>query len=257
MGTATILLTPVALGIGMLLLMELGRRWGRHAAASYWDDFSKTREACRPVDAAVFALFGLLLAFTFGRAAMRFNERLDMIIEEVNAIGTAWQDIDLLPAAGQPPVRANMRRYLDARLAVYAALPDVEAARVAVDTVDQEAGRLWRSAIAAYGDKEPHVSFVEAFSSMFGVGTKRTLAMEMHVPSMIVALLFVIALGSALLIGLEMARAPRRSPLTMVSFVGAVAITVWVILDIEYPRFGLLRIDQHDHSLHELRAKMG
>ena len=42
-----------------------------------------------------------------------------LVGETTNAAGTAWQRIDMLPPALQPPVRDGMRRYLDALIAEY------------------------------------------------------------------------------------------------------------------------------------------
>ena len=50
-----------------------------------------------PVEGAVFALFGLLVAFSFSGAAERFDVRRQLIVEEANAIGTAYLRIDLTP----------------------------------------------------------------------------------------------------------------------------------------------------------------
>ena len=63
----------------------------------------------------MFALLGLLLAFTFSGAADRFDHRRSLIVEESNAIATAYSRIDLLPQAAQPKLRAEFRRYVEAR----------------------------------------------------------------------------------------------------------------------------------------------
>jgi hypothetical protein len=42
----------------------------------------------------------------------------------------------------------------------------------------------------------------------------------------------------------------------MIGFAAVMAITVYVILDIEYPRRGLIRVDRFDHALVDLRASM-
>ena len=42
----------------------------------------------------------------------------------------------------------------------------------------------------------------------------------------------------------------------MLAFAGIIAITVYVILDIEYPRAGLIRLDAFDQGLVELRESM-
>src|SRR5215218_3538314 len=107
----------------MLGLLEVGRRFGERR-------FARDAEHSRSggvMDGSVFGLLGLLLAFTFSGAASRFDDRRNLIVDEANAIGTAWLRIDLLPPSTQPAIRDGFRRYLDARLAAYRSLPDGEA----------------------------------------------------------------------------------------------------------------------------------
>jgi hypothetical protein len=42
----------------------------------------------------------------------------------------------------------------------------------------------------------------------------------------------------------------------MLCFAAAMAVTVYVILDLEYPRFGLIRVDAFDQALVDLRESM-
>ena len=50
------------------------------------------------MEGVIFGLLSLLIAFTFSGAASRFERRRDLIVQEANAIGTAYLRIDLLPA---------------------------------------------------------------------------------------------------------------------------------------------------------------
>ncbi len=59
------------------------------------------------VEGAVFGLVGLLIAFTFSGAGTRFDTRRQLVVEETNAIGTAYLRLDLLPAALQPALRVR------------------------------------------------------------------------------------------------------------------------------------------------------
>jgi hypothetical protein len=57
----------------------------------------------------------LLLASIHERAgrpfgAVRFDQRRDQIVTEANAIGTAYQRLDLLPADAQPELRGLHRQ---------------------------------------------------------------------------------------------------------------------------------------------------
>jgi hypothetical protein len=112
-------LLAVGLFASLLACLEIGRRIGVRRAAQ---EGEAARAGAGVVEGAVFALLGLLIAFTFSGAASRFDHRRTLIVEEANAIGTAYLRLDLLPAAAQEELRESFRRYVDARLAVYRAV---------------------------------------------------------------------------------------------------------------------------------------
>src|SRR5512143_443438 len=92
--------------VGMILLLELGRRLGRRRQGKHEEG---ARAGLGAVEGAVFALLGLLIAFTFSGAASRFDARRELIVREANAIGTAWLRLSLLPADAQPGLRVLFR----------------------------------------------------------------------------------------------------------------------------------------------------
>src|ERR1700727_2386478 len=75
------------------------------------------------VEGAVFALFGLLLAFTFSGAVARYDAHRELVTEEHNHIETGYLRLDLLPPQDQPPVRQLFRDYVDSRLHLYDGAP--------------------------------------------------------------------------------------------------------------------------------------
>jgi hypothetical protein len=91
---------------------------------------------------------------------------------------------------------------------------------------------------------------------MIDITTTRTMAMQMHPPTVIFAMLFGLALASSLLVGYGMAGSKRRNWLHTLCLAFAMAVSVYVILDIEYPRLGFIRLDAFDRTLMELRESM-
>ena len=78
----------------------------------------------------------------------------------------------------------------------------------------------------------------------------------MHPPAVIFGLLGVLALACALLAGFSMGSEPARSPLHVVGFAAILALTIYVTVDLEYPRLGLIRVDSFDRVLTDVRATM-
>src|SRR5262245_46785594 len=105
----------------MVACLEAGYRAGRRRLRI---DAAAAHEGLGSIEAATFALLGLLLGFAFSNALGRFDARRAMIVDEANAIGTAYLRLDLVPADDQPALRHLFRAYLDARIGVYASPAD-------------------------------------------------------------------------------------------------------------------------------------
>src|SRR5437899_11343800 len=99
--------------------------------------------------AGVFGLLELLISFTFSGAASRFDARRQMVIQETNNIGTAYLHLDLLPTEAQAPLREYFRRYVDARIAIYGKLLDIDAAKEELVKANSLQREIWRQALAA------------------------------------------------------------------------------------------------------------
>jgi len=93
------LLYALLLFFGMLILLEAGRRLGVRRRKGEPGSLGT-------VEGAVFALFGLMVAFTFSGAATRFNEKRMLIAEEVNAIEIACLRLHLVPQEAQSALQS-------------------------------------------------------------------------------------------------------------------------------------------------------
>jgi len=243
--------------VGMLLMMEIGRRAGLRRLAR---DPDKGMAGLDPIAGAVFALFGLLIAFTFSGGASRLDSRRQLIAEEANDIGTAYLRLDLLPANAQPALRVLFRDYVDSRLAVYRKLPDIDAAKIELARSGALQREIWTRALAGTHEPGAHIDaaklLLPSVNSMIDITTTRTMAARIHPPAIIYGLLFAVGLGCSLLAGYRMAENKYRSWIHILGFTVIIGISVYVILDIEYPHVGLIRLDVYEQLLVELRDGM-
>jgi hypothetical protein len=250
-------LVVISLFTIMLVLMEIGRRVGMRRKKL---DATGANAGLSTIDGAVFGLMGLLVAFTFSGAAGRFDTRRQSIGQEANDIGTAYLRIDLLPVPEQAILRDDFRNYVDARLAYFKNLPsDGMAAKTALDQSIALQGKIWFESVAACDKANSSATTVLLLSSlneMIDIATTRAVALEMHPPIVVFWGLGVLVLASSLLAGYGMAEAKARGLLHMLVYSAILAIAVYVILDMEYPRVGLIRIDAADHILMDLRSSM-
>jgi hypothetical protein len=247
----------IALFFGIIAFLMLGRRVGKRAIARHGGAGLPNISS---LEAAIFALLGLLIAFTFSGALSRFDVRRGQAVDEANAIGTAYLRIALLPEAAQPAMRETFRNYVDSRIATYRMLPDVEAARAELAHSQQLQNEIWAQAVAAVGLPEArpgtNLLVLPALNQMFDITTVRVVATQLHPPVIVYAMLIALALGSALLAGYQTAGEKGYDWIHKIGFAAIVAFTVYVILDIEYPRLGFVRLDAIDQVLVNVRAGM-
>ena len=253
----SVLLITLGLFLGMLLFLEIGRR---SSIRRMEEDAGTAGEGVGAVDGAVFALLGLLIAFTFSGASARFDTRRQLIVEETNDIGTAYLRLDLLPANAQPVLRESFRRYLDARIEIYRKLPDIAAAKQQLAKAIELETQIWRQAVAASQAKgappAAPILLLPALNAMIDITTTQVMETQMHPPIVVFAMLFGLALAASLLAGYGMTGGKVRSRFHMLGFALVMAVAVYVILDIEYPRLGLIRVDAFDQALVDLRESM-
>ncbi len=249
-------ITLVGLFLGMIIFLEIGRRLRQRLLSQ---DIEKVSGALSVVEGALFGLMGLVIAFTFSGAASRFDERRHLIVEEANDIGTAYLRLDVLAKESQPQIREMMRRYVDARIQTYRVLPDYDAALVQIAKANEIQREIWNHAVGATSEAtNPQAAMIllPALNEMFDIANTRFWAGQIHPPPLIFGLLGVLALVCALLAGYGMAGRTTRSWIHIVAFAIILTLTVYVIVDMEYPRMGFIRVDSFDQALVDVRAAM-
>lgn len=224
-----------------LLVIEGGYRLGR------WRRERTDQEKEAPVGTAVaaaLALLAFLIAFTFGMAASRFEARRSVLLDEVNAIGTAYLRAGLLPEPHRTSVRRLLREYVGIRLA-------------AVEQGSIEAGarhseeihlRLW-SEVVAVAEHDPRSIpiglFIESINDLIDLHTLRlTAASRSRIPITIWTALFSVAAVTFAAMGYYGGLTRTRRSLASLAVVLPFAITIWLIADLDRPGGGLLRVSQ-------------
>lgn len=249
-------LLTVGLFLGMLAMMALGHRLRQRTLAGEADT---VHSRLTGVEAAIFGLMGLMVAFTFSGAADRYELRRQLVVEETNAIRTAYLRLDLLPAHTQPALRDRFHRYVEARLAIFRALPDIEAAyeQIAVAAALQK--EIWTGILAALKEasSQSTIMMIPALNQMIDITSTRTSAVFAHTPKLVFVVLLIIGLVCSLLAGYVSADTkPLKYRLPLVGFAAVWSLTIYLIFDLDYPRFGIIRLDFADQAFIDLLAGM-
>jgi hypothetical protein len=241
--------------VGLVLLcIEFGRRIRLRQGEA------KASSGLGVIDGAVFGLMCLLIAFSFSGAEARFEGRRQLIVQETNAIGTAYLRVDLLPAAAQPQLRDDFRAYVDARIAFYRTLNThpVEATGY-LKLSNGLQSKIWAESVAAGQQvSSPAVLslVISSLNDMIDITTTRYVALHTHPPLPIYGALVILALASSLIAGYGMGDIRSRPWLHTLVYAAALSVTVYTILDLEFPRVGVIRVDRYDQTLIDQRTSM-
>ena len=250
-------LITLGLLLGILLFLEIGRRIGVYRLNRDEEGLAKGGGAA---EGAIFALLGLLIAFTFSGAASRFEERRHLITEETNNIGTAYLRIDLLPNDAQTEMRELFKHYLDSRIAIFNSAENKPILFEKIKESEQLQQKIWSTAIrdVKRTDAIPSAAmlFLPALNAMIDITTTRLTATRNHPPIIIFGLLISLSFISALLVGYSVSENEDRDWLHPLVFASIMTLTIYVIIDLEYPRLGLIRISDADQVLIDLRNSM-
>lgn len=209
-------------------------------------------------ETAVFSILGLFLAFAFSGAAERFESRRTMVVSEVNAIGTAWMRLDLLPQ-GKGVIRKLVIDYVDLRIETYRHVADEGAAWATNAKAVALQNRIWSEVIAAAPAPDPtsaRVVLLPALNDMFDIAATRTEATRQHPPVVVFIMLVLLALIGAVYAGYSLSGRKHATWFHIVGFPAVLTLVLFVIVDLEFPRLGFIRVDAADQALTELRQSL-
>ncbi len=130
----------VILVAGMLLGFEVAYRAGRRWQA---DTKDAGRDVFVAVKVSILGLLALLLAFAFGMAADRYADRQRLVTDEADTLHRVMLYGSLLPEPERAQYRSLLRQFVDARLAFFNALQNLDAVKEAVNRTEKLHGDLW------------------------------------------------------------------------------------------------------------------
>lgn len=243
--------------LGIFILMIISARITFLVSMHMSKKFHKVSSGT--IDAAVFGLLGLLVAFTFAGAHSRFESRRVLIANEANAIGTAFLRLDLLPSEPRSTMQKKFIEYIESRINFFPMLANREEALNELNRTQKIQEEIWFMAItetANTRDTSVRMLLLPSLNEVFDIVTSRTLAVQSHTSPWVFVMLLTVALICAILSGFNMAMQGYFHWLHIILFVMAASVTIYIIFDLEYPRFGLITLDYAHSILSDTKTSM-
>ena len=199
------------------------------------------------IQSAMLGLLGLLLGFTIATSISRYDGRKQALVHEANAIGTAALRARLLPGPEKVQAVNLIRQYVDDRLqsSLQSWNPELR------EKLDQKAAQiheqLWLLATSV-AKKEPQNFttglFIQAVNELIDAKGTRDASFDNHVPETVLVLLFCAAILTVGKVGYANGIANHRAAVVTGMMIVVIAMTIFVIVDLDRPRLGLIKISQ-------------
>ena len=219
--------------IGLLLLTALATEIGYTAGRrDQWVHPEGAKGQVTAITAGALGVLALLMAFTFAMAVFRFDVRKQLVLNEANAIGSTYLRARLLPAPHKTEIADLLRRYADVRLDFYRA-----------DLLAEK-----------YPTSNPVTLFVQALNDTIDLHARRLVVQDDHVPPTVLAVLFLATIAAMALVGYGCGLFGRRNFVVTTLLTVIVAAVTFVILDLDRPRRGFLRVSQE--SMQNLQKEL-
>jgi hypothetical protein len=202
------------------------------------------------VVAASLGLLAFMLAFTFGIAANRFDARKQIVLDEVNTIGTTYLRANILPEPPRTKVRKILRDYVDERAALvsknYWNKPDK--IQQLIDSAEAKQDQLWSYAEdlgRQYPDSEIVSLFISSLNDMIDLHTKRiVVVLEYHIPAAIWGALYLLSVLSFGLIGYEIGISGGGNVFVSLIIALIFSTVIILIMDLDRPMQGYIVVSQ-------------
>jgi|KBSSwiStaDraftv2_1062776.scaffolds.fasta_scaffold75896_3 hypothetical protein len=207
------------------------------------------------VVSAVLGLLALLLGFTFSMATDRFDARRALVLEEANAVGTAYLRAQLLDEPHRQRTTDLLLRYTDTRIALAKAQPGSAEQRRLLAVNDAMLTDLWTATVAAF-DSIKNIdfssSYVDSINEVINIDQARKTARLARVPGEVFAALFIYLVTTAGVLGYVMKGG--RGHLAAIFLLLLLVLSLMLILDINRPMGGI--VTESQRPMEDLRKTL-
>jgi hypothetical protein len=188
------------------------------------------------------ALVAFLIGFAFSGAASRFIDRMDLIVKEANALGTAYLRADTIAEPQRGDLKAALKEYTADRVTLLSrkGRDQTEPLLAKVGGLHQQ---MWSSAIKATAGNAPLMAVVlPPINEVIDLHSIHLALARRHLPIPIIGSLLGTVAISLGIVGFGNGRVGRRFSLLDSVYGAVLIVALWMTIDLDYPGIGLLRV---------------
>lgn len=234
-----LLLTVVA----VLVAIELGYRTGNWRAQAR-NKTAVSEAQLSAMTGAHLALLAFIMAFSFNMAAGHYQDRRQLVVDEANAISTAYLRADLIDAPQARAIQKLLAEYSQLR----GRAPTIETIGDAMEKSADIQTAMWQQIEALTRESEPNVLnnlLIQSINDVLDIHERRVAAgLRNRVPPSLWATLFALLALSMAGLGYFSGIKGSRSPVASTGLALSFSLVLFLIADLDRPASGLVKADQ-------------
>lgn len=199
---------------------------------------------------ASLGLLAFMLAFTFNIAANRFTERKQILLDEVNTIGTTYLRADFLPDPPRDEIKRLLMEYVDKRALLTDRHKWRDSAQLQelINKAESIQDKLWAYTaplVVHNPESEALGLFITSVNELIDLHTERVVvAHQYHIPGAIWGALYLLSILAFGLVGYELGSSKTGSVLVSVIMAVTFATVILLITDLDRPNEGHIYVSQ-------------
>jgi hypothetical protein len=237
----------------MLIMIALGNRMRK----KFWNvEEGDTKGGVNSLLAALFGLWSFILAFTFSQSGTRFENVRSIIVDEANSLRTTIIRADLFPDSIRNTYRADLRKYLEERIAYYEYAGSYDKFKKNREELSTTAKALWATTVNCSKRSDlsvPASAMALNLTALFDLGIKREAMLNAGIPNPISFLLIILALAISFVGGFTTPAIKRKEWLVIGVFALFATMVLYLTIDLSRPMQGLIKPDTGQSTIVNLR----
>ena len=197
---------------------------------------------------SMFALMGLVIAFTYASGVSRFDARKHAVAVEANALGTAFLRADLVAEPGRSELKRVLLDYAHTRTFAPGEIRTNTDRKAAMERTQEKLAKLWPTTIKMIQQGKPgpiESSVATAINKVLDAHTNRITALVDKLPGVVMWMLLFIVAASLAVAGYNAGIQGYISRWRMGAFILVLSGMMIVILDFDRPNTGIVIVSNY------------
>lgn len=228
----------------LLAALEIGVQLGKFVSRRH-PPTDGEKSSVNFATAGMMGLLAFLLGVSLSMASDRYQQRRDSVLAEANAIGTVWLRATVATGAEGKAMQRLLRDYTETRIAVVIGNPDPTITESLIQKTNTQQNEIWRLASAVAERSPTPISglLLSSLNDMIDLSLTNRRNFNAHVPPYILRLLLTVSIFAVGAVGYGFGLVGSRQPGLSVLLLGVWTLAIVLIIDIDHPQTGQVRID--------------